>query len=101
MTETPIACTLDADERPGRVAAWSEILARVRARTATADGARRLELDETVDLAQLVSLVAAEQQCCAFLSFSITVDRRGRALEVRAPADAESIVDALFGAAAR
>jgi hypothetical protein len=34
------------------------------------------------------------------LSFSITIDDRGTALEVRAPDDAAPIVGALFGVAA-
>ena len=33
-------------------------------------------------------LVAAEQDCCQFLRFAITVDTRGVGLEVRGPADA-------------
>ncbi len=37
--------------------------------------------------------------CCAFFSFAITVDGRGLALEIRAPADAEDLVVALFGTA--
>jgi hypothetical protein len=98
--EPPIACTLDADALPDRVAAWRTILARARARTVTADDALRLELDDGVDLARVATLVAAEQQCCAFLSFAITVDQRGTALEVRAPAEAASVVAALFGAPA-
>jgi hypothetical protein len=51
-------------------------------------------------LPELARLVAAEQACCAFLSFRITVDQRGVGLEVRAPAGADEIVTALFGAAA-
>jgi hypothetical protein len=98
--ETPIACTLDADSMPDRIAAWNATLGRVRARTPTPDGGRRLELDQSVDAAQLAALVVAEQQCCQFLSFTITVDHRGTALEVRAPAEADSIVEALFGPAA-
>jgi len=45
------------------------------------------------------ALVAAEQDCCQFLRFAITVDVRGVALEVTAPDDARPIVESLFGAA--
>jgi hypothetical protein len=45
-------------------------------------------------------LAAAEQACCAFFAFAITIDQRGIALEVRAPAAAEEAVTAVFGAAA-
>jgi hypothetical protein len=44
---------------------------------------------------------AAEQDCCQFFEFAITVDRRGVALEVRAAAEAQPIVESLFGAGDR
>ena len=42
----------------------------------------------------------AEQGCCTFFAFAITIDDRGIALEVRAPADAADLVTAVFGAPA-
>lgn len=42
-------------------------------------------------------MAAAEQDCCRFFAFSVTVDSRGLALEVRAPADADDVVTTLFG----
>lgn len=93
----PIACTLDAGAMPDRLAAWQTILDLARARTATDDGGLRLEFDDTLALGELTRLVEAEQRCCAFFSFAITVDARGIALEVRAPDDASEVVAALFG----
>lgn len=46
-----------------------------------------------------MGLSTAEQDCCQFFRFTITVDTRGLALEIRAPADALPIVHSLFGAA--
>jgi hypothetical protein len=57
----------------------------------------RVELDDALDLGELTRLVAAEQHCCAFFSFAITVDHRGIALQVGVPAGAEEIVASLFG----
>ena len=53
----------------------------------------------SVPIAELMRLVAAEQDCCQFFRFAITVDTRGVALEVRAPDDALSIVESMFGVA--
>jgi hypothetical protein len=50
-------------------------------------------------LDELMRLVAAEQDCCQFFQFAITVDQRGIALEVRAPADAQAIITTIFGVA--
>jgi len=95
----PVACTLPADGIGNRTTAWADLLAHVTARSTTPDGARRLALDPSTPVDQLVGLVTAEQECCAFFSFAVTVDALGLALEVRAPAGAEPVVDALFGPA--
>jgi len=93
-----IACTLNAPDVERRLAAWNELLATAGARTTLPDGGLRIELGAATELAPLAELVAAERACCAFLSFAITIDDRGRALEVRAPADAADVVRTIFAA---
>jgi MerR family transcriptional regulator, copper efflux regulator len=97
-TDPAIACTLAPAGLPGRLADWQALLDRARTRTRAADGCLRVELDDETPLDELTRLVAAEQQCCEFFAFSITIDRRGIALEVRAPDGATDIVTSLFGA---
>lgn len=92
-----IACTLDGAAMPGRLAEWQALLGRATSRSTTADGALRVELPDDIALDELARLVAAEQSCCAFFSFAITVDPRGIALEVRVPDGATDIVASLFG----
>ena len=92
-----IACTLDAGSMPGRLADWQTVLTHVSARSTKADGELRIEFDGAIAVAELATLVAAEQRSCAFFSFAITLDHRGVALEVRAPDGTEAIVAALFG----
>ena len=82
----------------GRLDQWETLLAHVTHRD-TVDGGIRATFDAGVSLEELARLVAAEQVCCQFFSFAITIDGRGVALEVRAPDEALPIVDALFGAA--
>jgi len=95
--DPPIACTLDARAMPERIADWRALLARARGRATTPERVLRVEFDDDIVLGELAELVAAEQQCCAFLSFAITVDRRGVALEVASPEGTEAIVAAMFG----
>lgn len=97
--EPAIACTLTADQMPDRIADWQSILAHVTDRNSTPDGGLRLTLAATVPLDELTRLAVAEQGCCAFFAFAITIDHRGTALEVRAPADAGEIVASVFGVA--
>jgi hypothetical protein len=93
---TPIACTLQVDAMPSRIEDWAWMLRFVTGRSSV-DGGLRLELDPSAPLGDLTRLARAEQDCCQFFSFALTVDARGVGLEVRAPDDARSIVHALFG----
>ncbi len=95
--DAPIACSLDGAAKPDRLADWRAALGRAVVRTTTSDGALRVEFADTRQVGELAELVAAEQQCCAFFSFAITVDHRGLGLEVQAPAGAAGIVDSRFG----
>lgn len=95
----PIACTLNASQMGDRVAEWQSLLDRVEHREPLPGGVR-LTFAEPAPLEEVARLAAAEQGCCAFFSFAITIDHRGTALEVTAPLDAQDMVTALFGAAA-
>jgi MerR family copper efflux transcriptional regulator len=92
-----IACTLSAGSMKGRMADWQALLAHVERRTSI-DGGVRSVFAPSLPMDDLTRLVAAEQDCCQFFRFAITVDARGVALEVRAPEDARSIVESMFGA---
>jgi DNA-binding transcriptional MerR regulator len=97
----PIACTLQADAMPERMAHWQALLTHVHRRRTTPDGRLRLEFDDDVDFVELARLVAAEQQCCNFFAFALTVDARGIAVEVNAPDEVPELVGALFGIASQ
>jgi len=95
-----IACSLDDAEIPARVRDWRELLSSVTDRQPLPDSTGiRLVLDPGVAPDQLLGLTMAEQGCCTFFSFTITVDRRGLALEVLAPEGAADVVTRLFGPA--
>ena len=95
--EPMIACTLPAGSMKGRISDWQSLLAHVERRESI-DGGVRTVFAASVPIGDLMRLVAAEQACCPFFRFAITVDTRGVALEVRAPDDARSVVESLFGA---
>ena len=93
----PIACTLAPDSMSGRVDDWWALLSHATTRVAI-DGGVRVELDADAPTDELMRLVSAEQRCCRFFRFAITVDGRGVALEVTAPDDALPILHSVFGA---
>jgi len=61
------------------------------------DNGVRLTFAPGTSLARVADLVVAEQECCMFFRFAVTVDDRGAALEVTAPAEATELVYSLFG----
>jgi MerR family transcriptional regulator, copper efflux regulator len=95
----PVACTLGAESLKGRVEEWQSLLAHVERRESI-DGGVRATFGPSTPLDELMRLAAAEHDCCQFFAFAITIDSRGLALEVRAAADAQPVVTAVFGAAA-
>lgn len=95
-SDPPIACTLAASDMPARLEAWDAVLAPVIARASIENGIR-LVFPTGASLAPLAELTAAEQECCMFFRFAITIDSRGTALEVTAPAEAIDLVYSLFG----
>lgn len=95
-----VACTLGERELPDRLRDWQDLFGHVTARLPLPDATGiRLVLDAAVPPDRLLRLTTAEQDCCSFFAFAITVDRRGLALEVRAPDGAADLVAALFGPA--
>lgn len=92
----PIACTLGPQSMAGRLEEWERLLGHVQHRVSLDDGLRAT-FGPTTPLAELMLLAAAEQDCCQFFTFAITIDHRGVALEVRAPHDALPVLHSLFG----
>lgn len=94
-TRVAVACTLGADEIGPRLDEWRRVAAGA-VRRLPIEGGVRLELDRGA-VADVARLAAAEHECCAFFSFTLTLDERGAGLDVVAPAGARHLVDALLG----
>lgn len=98
MAQPSIACTIEPAMAGERIVDWQAILDHVTER-GQIDGGVRLGFGPDIDLAEVTRLAQAEWECCSFIAFSITVDGRGVALEVRAPAEARDLVTSVFGVA--
>ena len=81
-----------------RISDWQAVLAQVRERSRLAGGIR-LTFGPEADVAEIARLARAEWTCCSFFGFTLTVDDRGTALEVRAPASAQTLLASVFGVA--
>lgn len=90
-----ITCSLSHDQMSDRITEWQAALAYVRDRSPLEDGVR-LTFGPEADIAELARLARDEWSCCSFFGFALTVDGRGTALEVRAPAAAQALLASVF-----
>ncbi len=97
--DPPIVCTLGPDRVGDRVADWQAALAQATTREPIAGGVRT-RFPAEVDVASLAALAAAEQDCCRFFTFGLTIDRHGVALDITGPTDAQPVINALVGGSA-
>lgn len=95
LAHPPIACTLGAPLMKGRLDEWQRLLAHVEQREPLADGLR-VSFEPSTPLDELIRLAAAEQDCCQFFTFAITIDTRGIALEIHPSAEPLAL-QSLFG----
>jgi DNA-binding transcriptional MerR regulator len=95
--EVAIACTLGVGEMEGRMADWQEALRDATTREPI-DGGVRVHLPRTTPIARLASLIEAEQTCCQFFTFTLTIGMDAVTLDVTGPEGAEEIGQALVGA---
>jgi DNA-binding transcriptional MerR regulator len=93
--EVPIACTLGAGEMQRRIADWREALREVTGREPT-EGGVRVHLPRTTPIARLASLIEAEQTCCQFLTFTLTIGIDAISFDVTGPEGTDDIVNALL-----
>jgi hypothetical protein len=94
--ETPIACSLSADELPARLA---EIRAIGADALLGADGAGALRFrNDEATRGRLEAIIAAESECCSFLAFDLRSVGDELELRVTAPDGAEALADDLVRA---
>ena len=95
----PIACSLSAAQLPERLGQMSE-LGREALLDAGIAGARaRLRFAARVGVRErLDAVVAAESECCAFLTMAVADEPGALVLTIDAPADAEPVLAELVDA---
>jgi hypothetical protein len=93
--DVPIACSLNADELPRRLAQISAI--GDDALLTTDGGGLRFRNDETTR-ARLEAIIAAESECCPFLTFDLRATADALEFRITAPEGAEALADELVDA---
>lgn len=96
-SDLPVACSLDADELPERLAAMAA-LGRAGLIAAERDGARAVLRFQPAARVELAAIVAAEAECCAFLSMRIHDEHETVVLTVEGPTGAEPLLQDMVNA---
>jgi hypothetical protein len=100
-TSAPVlACSLAAPAAAERAARWRSLLDGELLDACPIAGGRRLEFrSEPMVAAELGELVAAERECCPFLTLTVARSGERLVLDVVAPPEAAEIVEMMFEAA--
>jgi NAD(P)H-dependent FMN reductase len=101
-TGLPVACTLGPDDGAERMQRWRELVGRAAPRIRRISNQLEVQFQPVHGVnEELEVLAAAEQQCCAFLTWTVGVDSEHPVLHVTAspdqPDNIEPIIN-LFGA---
>ncbi len=95
-SDLPIACSLSADELPRRLAEVGAI-GKYALRAVSPDGVLRFGADpSTRD--RLEAVIAAESECCRFLTFDLREDAGELFLSIRGLDETEPVVRELIDA---
>ncbi|WP_116052067.1 MerR family transcriptional regulator [Amycolatopsis palatopharyngis] len=94
-TPAPIACTLNGSDQAERAQQWHELLDHAHRRDPI-DGGLRFHLPAHT-AGEVAALAAAEQQCCAFFTFTLHLSAGELQFDVHAPDDAAPLLADLFG----
>jgi hypothetical protein len=100
MTEMPIACTLSPDQMRDRVGFIGALVADALIGQEDIESGVRSRFRDTPDVERRVrELVAAETNCCAFLSFDVRREHGELWLEITGAPEARPAIDQFFVAA--
>jgi MerR family transcriptional regulator, copper efflux regulator len=100
-SSVPIACSLTAGAARDREREWRELLSRALISRTPAVGGVRVELRALPGArGELERLIAAEMECCPFMTMSVETTAAGLALTVTAAALAAPLVEQLFAGVA-
>jgi len=101
MTHTtnpaPIACSLTGADYRKRVTEAGQVARDALRERRRIEGGARLSFDESADIRErLEAFVAAEAECCPFLTMHLHATGGRLVLEVTGPEPAAPIIDELF-----
>jgi hypothetical protein len=101
MADLPIMCTLPPDEMTGRLTDFEALFAERLTGMEREPLLLRLTFDSGAGASRARELFEAEQQCCAFLTFTYERDEAGLVVSIAAPPGAGPTLDGFQALATR
>lgn len=95
QARTPV-CTLAPDDLTERITAWHSLTARALHRTASPGRVVATYANDADTAALLDRLVAAESECCPFLTFDVRAHGDTITVELRHPPEFAAMLGAMF-----
>lgn len=96
----PVACTLMPADLAAQVGRWARLIARaMTGRAETPDGVRLSFRSEPGTEDELRALVAAENQCCSWATWTVDTSTGTTVLDVRSSGDGVAALYTMFGLA--
>lgn len=94
--DLPIACSLAGEDVIARQQTWRTVAAALRTRSATPTGLRLEFEPDPVTAHVLLDLVAAERDCCAWASWTMTSTADATVVEAAADESGAPVLHAMF-----
>jgi MerR family transcriptional regulator, copper efflux regulator len=95
VDHAPVACSLTVGQYGARVREWRTLLDGAH-REILPDGSMRVRLP-IARASELAQLVVAEQRCCPFFTFRLTLAGDHVGLDAYGPGGVEPLIAGLFG----
>jgi hypothetical protein len=95
-----LICTLDDRSLAARGAEWRSLLGEASSREAVEEGARLVFPSDPWLLERLERLVAAESECCAWMTFDVSVSNEQLVVTVSGPPETRAALAATFAVGA-
>ena len=93
----PVACTLTPVDLAAQADRWQRLMARAMSeRTETADGVRLSFRPEPGTEEELRTLVAVENECCAWAAWTVDTGDQAIILDVRSAGDGVAALHGMF-----
>ena len=87
-----LSCSLDAGDIEQRLGEWRQVTSAAIGVSSVSSG-KRFHFTRETDVGAIANLAAAEQTCCTFFEFNISITSDEVTLDITGPGPAQELID--------